>query len=251
MHTGLVSITFRKKSVEEIIALVKEAGLTSIEWGGDVHVPHGDIETAKRVGELTREAGLTCVSYGSYYHCTPEDVPFETVLDTAVALGAGVIRVWAGKKNHHEAEPEYREAVYEDLRRCVALAAEKGILISTEYHHTSLTNNEEGALAMLNAVPGLYTHWQPRNYYPDVQEQEDIIRLLGDRVIGAHVFHWEGIDSRPLEEGTDCWDKFTKALSDGGNVKFMTLEFVLDGAAEAFLADAEVLKKIVAKCCTK
>ena len=37
--TGLVSITFRDKSVEEIIRAVSECGLHYIEWGSDVQAP--------------------------------------------------------------------------------------------------------------------------------------------------------------------------------------------------------------------
>ena len=56
---GLVSISFRSLSPEEIIRIAKAAGLSAIEWGGDVHVPFGEIETARRVGEITRAAGLS------------------------------------------------------------------------------------------------------------------------------------------------------------------------------------------------
>ena len=86
MNKGVVSVTFRKKTPEEVIDIVKKAGLTHIEWGGDVHVPHGDVETAKRVGELTRAAGLTVSSYGSYFKDPEADLQFEDVLASAVAL---------------------------------------------------------------------------------------------------------------------------------------------------------------------
>jgi hypothetical protein len=43
IQTGLVSITFRQLSPPAIIDLVRQAGLEGIEWGGDVHVPHGDL----------------------------------------------------------------------------------------------------------------------------------------------------------------------------------------------------------------
>jgi len=65
---GLVSITFRKLSPEQIIELVRKAGLSGIEWGGDIHVPHGDIARAKEVKSMTKEAGLRVAVYGSYYH---------------------------------------------------------------------------------------------------------------------------------------------------------------------------------------
>ena len=51
--SGLVSVSFRKESPEAIVAAAAQAGLQGIEWGGDIHVPCGDIENAKRVSALT------------------------------------------------------------------------------------------------------------------------------------------------------------------------------------------------------
>ena len=42
MKTGLVSISFRKKTPLELIKASKESGLEYIEWGGDVHIPMGN-----------------------------------------------------------------------------------------------------------------------------------------------------------------------------------------------------------------
>ena len=61
-------MTFRKLAPEEIIALVAKSGLKGIEWGGDIHVRHGDLIQARKVCRLTEENGLTVASYGSYYN---------------------------------------------------------------------------------------------------------------------------------------------------------------------------------------
>jgi 3-dehydroshikimate dehydratase len=58
IRTGLLSVTFRQLVVEDIIPLVVQAGLDGIEWGGDIHVPHGEVKRAEVVGRLTRDAGL-------------------------------------------------------------------------------------------------------------------------------------------------------------------------------------------------
>ena len=46
--TGLTSVTFRKLDPLQVIQLTKSAGLQSIEWGGDIHVPAGDLDNAKK-----------------------------------------------------------------------------------------------------------------------------------------------------------------------------------------------------------
>jgi 3-dehydroshikimate dehydratase len=48
IHPGLVSVTFRKLTPVEVAGLVKKGGLKSIEWGGDIHVPHGDLARRAR-----------------------------------------------------------------------------------------------------------------------------------------------------------------------------------------------------------
>ena len=102
-------MTFRQLPVERIIALTAQAHLDGIEWGGDVHVRHGDIPIAHRVAQATADAGLVVAAYGSYYRVAEsegEGLPFELVLDSAQALGAPLIRVWAGKRGSDDAEPK-------------------------------------------------------------------------------------------------------------------------------------------------
>ncbi|MFN2155934.1 MAG: sugar phosphate isomerase/epimerase, partial [Anaerolineae bacterium] len=96
IRSGLVSITFRQLSPAEIVARAAQAGLEAIEWGGDVHVPHGDVDAARTVRRTTEEAGLQVAAYGAYYRVGHEEpCPFADVLESAVALGAPLIRVWA------------------------------------------------------------------------------------------------------------------------------------------------------------
>ena len=58
LKPGLVSISFRDLSCEEIVKLVSESRLSGIEMGGDVHVPHGNLPTAERAAKMTLDAGL-------------------------------------------------------------------------------------------------------------------------------------------------------------------------------------------------
>jgi hypothetical protein len=53
LSTGLVSITFRPLDPEEILRLAVQARIETIEWGGDVHVPVGDLDRARETGRLT------------------------------------------------------------------------------------------------------------------------------------------------------------------------------------------------------
>ena len=85
IKTGLVSVTFRKLSPEEIIKLVSQSGLDGIEWGGDIHVPHGDVKKARDIAQITKDEGLIVASYGSYYSlgCEKEkNLPHQLQVNT-------------------------------------------------------------------------------------------------------------------------------------------------------------------------
>ena len=93
MKTSLISVTFRKKSVEEIVDIACKGGLSAIEWGGDKHVVPGDTQAIQLAKTLCAERGLSISAYGSYYRCN-DDEDFTPVLETALALGTKIIRVY-------------------------------------------------------------------------------------------------------------------------------------------------------------
>jgi 3-dehydroshikimate dehydratase len=126
IRSGLCSVTFRESSVDEVIALAVSAGLESIEWGGDVHVPPGDTDIARSVGERTRAAGLDVASLGSYYRCDDAG-DFASTLSSAAALGAPRIRVWAGEKTSADATGDDRGTVTSNLDTAALHASEYGI----------------------------------------------------------------------------------------------------------------------------
>lgn len=119
MKLGLTSVTFKEKSIEEVVDLTKRAGLSCIEWGGDVHVVHGDVETAKKAREITNNAGLEVSSYGSYYRVGDYGEnykeEFGKILKTAEALGAKTIRIWGNHKAVHKFEEKELEKFREEL----------------------------------------------------------------------------------------------------------------------------------------
>lgn len=140
---GLTSVTFRQLSPLEVIKLVERSPLTYIEWGGDVHVPHGDIKLAEQIYQMTVDGGLKISSYGSYYfvgESEPTGLSFQKVLDTAIALKAPVIRIWAGRKGSMETDEFYRNMVIEDSLLIADMAASEGIQLAYEYHAGTLTD---------------------------------------------------------------------------------------------------------------
>lgn len=246
MKTGLTSVTFRQKSVEEVIALAAKAGLSGIEWGGDVHVPPGDPAAAAETARKTREAGLSVLSYGSYYRGL-EGEDFRPILASAKALGAPVIRVWAGQKTYEESAPEEFAALAARFRAAAEMAAAEGIRAAFEYHRGTATQTIGGALALLRAADSknLGCYWQPN---PDISHAEQLAEIdaLLPYLENIHVFCWTGKNERHLlSEGADRWRDYLAHIEKSGRSHSFILEFVLNDSDEAFFADAETLKALL------
>jgi len=248
ISSGLVSITFRQLTPEAIIGLVREAGLRGIEWGGDVHVPHGDLKRAREVGEMTREAGLEVAAYGSYFrvgHSEGDGLLFSHVVDSALELGASVIRVWAGSEGSTTVSDEQRRRVVEDLRRITELAAKAGVRVATEFHGGTLTDTNESTNQLLLEVDhaNLYTYWQPLMGMSD-ETCVEAIGQLSLRLSHLHVYHWDSVKERcVLAAGTERWQQFLQAAHEVPGDRYAMLEFVKDDAPENFLRDAATLRE--------
>ncbi|MFC4564369.1 sugar phosphate isomerase/epimerase family protein [Nocardiopsis mangrovi] len=249
---GLVSVTFRALTAEEVVDLTREAGLRTIEWGGDVHVPPGDTGRAREVGDRCRAAGLAVGGYGSYHKAGVTDpAGFPEIVATAVALGAPRVRVWAGTTGSAETGPAQRSRTVADIRRCADLAAQAGIRITVEHHVESLTDDLDSALRMHAeaASPALVPHWQPRES-PDVDACLREVTALLPRLESVHAFSWgdDGYTERlPLGDRADLWRPVLGLLAADGARREVLLEFVQDDSPAAFLRDAAALRDWIAE----
>ncbi|MFB9907046.1 sugar phosphate isomerase/epimerase family protein [Allokutzneria oryzae] len=241
---GLVSVTFRQLSVPEIVRLTADTGLKAVTWGGDVHVPVGDLAAAERARTLTADAGLVVEGYGSYYKAGDSDpASFADALRTAVALGAPTIRVWAGVAGSADIDPRQRDAVTEDLRRCAELAAVHGVRVAVEYHVETLTDDIDSATRLFDDVDALVPYWQPKET-PEVDACLKEVRSLLPRLRTVHAFSWgpDGFTERlPLAARADLWRPVLAELGSDDQDRFVLLEFVVEDSLEAFRADASAL----------
>ena len=242
MKTGMASVTFRKKSVNEIIAIAKKTGLDGIEWGGDIHVPAGDIATAQEVAEKCRKSRIGIFSYGSYYRAGAQE-QFLPVLHTAAALGADVIRIWGGTLNYAEMPRDEFCRITTRLNEDVRAARAMGIRVALEFHRGTLTETKEGADAILTDVPGLFCYWQPN---PDISQEEQLLEIdvIGSRLSNIHVFQWTaGYQAHLLHEGKSEWQARIRRIRACAGLHNMILEFVKDGTEENFMRDAAILRE--------
>lgn len=250
MKTGLVSISFRGLPWEQVLDMAACCGLEGIEWGGDVHVPCGEIELAREVGQKTRARGLQVACYGSY--CRMEDGEssddaLEMLVRTAHALGAPLIRVWAGRRASRDADSAYRGMICENTKRLARVARRYGIEIAFEYHGGTLTDDAVSARKLLQAInrPDVGCLWQPP-VGMDAEECCGAIRSAAEYVRNVHVFSWTSgapVERLALCEGEDKWKRcFAELLKIPGE-RWMLLEFVKDDDPGQLFRDAETLKR--------
>lgn len=247
--TGIVSVTFRKLSAEKIIELVKEAELDGVEWGGDIHAPHGDVERAKEIAYKTSEAGLTIPAYGSYYRVGCDNNkygPFEAVLASAVALKTKIIRVWAGNKGSNETDDELWDKVILDSKKIAEMAAEEGISIAYEYHKNTLTDTTDSLLKLIKAVnrDNVFSYWQPV-FEESVSSNITRIKEMKKYLSNIHVHFFKNGKQQALNVGNEDWQNYFNMLKSKDKENYAMLEFVKKGQINQFFADSKELKRMI------
>lgn len=243
----------RPLSPEAVIRLACDAGLSAIEWGGDVHVPHGETAVAKQVGRQTLEAGLEVVCYGSYYRMSAQDGKNpdpQALVDTAQALGAPCIRVWAGVIGSAEADEDDYGRMADEALALASLAQQAGVKIGFECHANTLTDTTASASKLLSLCehPAITSLWQPYNGAA-IETNVASLETLIPRLAHVHVFHWTVQDSailrHPLSEGTGDWSRYLGLLKERQIKTSLMMEFVKDDNPEQLIQDARCLHELI------
>ena len=233
--------------------MARRCGLRGIEWGGDVHVLPGDLGRAAEVREMTEFAGLRVAAYGSYYRAGQSEadgMPFRRVLETAVTLGAPVIRVWPGTAASEATSDAVRWQIVEDLRRIADLASRSLVGISLEFHGGTLTDTNESANQLLVELdhPNIWCQWQPHNGEANEACLEGLKAIL-PRLGNVHVFHWwpTAAERLPLAQGEERWNAFFETIALAPGDRYAMLEFVRGDDPGAVERDAAVLNAWLAR----
>ena len=240
---GLVSISFRPHSPAEILSAMKQAGLSVIEWGSDVHAPATDLARVKEVAALTKSYGITVSSYGTYFRLgeTPlSDLP--AYIDAAKALGTNILRLWCGSKSGADMTDEERETLIEECRAAARMAEMTEVVLCMECHRATFTERLADSLYLMKAVnsPAFRMYYQPHQW-KTVEENLAMAKALAPYTEVLHVFQWKGSDRFPLAEGVMEWQTYLSAF-DG---QPLLLEFMPDDNIASLCAEADALRKIV------
>ena len=240
---GLVSISFRSHSPEDILAAMQKAGLTVIEWGSDVHAPASDLVRVKAVADLTQAYGMSVSSYGTYFRLgeTPlSELP--AYIEAAKLLGTRILRLWCGSKSGADMTEEERDALFSVCREASLLAEAQGVLLCMECHKGTFTERVEDSLLLMRKInsPAFRMYYQPHQWRT-VEENLLMAEALAPYTEMLHVFQWKGSDRFPLVDGVMEWRKYLAAF-DG---QPLLLEFMPDNEISTLPREAEALRTII------
>ena len=244
MHqSGLCSIAFRHLSVEEIIATAKDAGLSCIEWGSDVHAPKDDLENIDRVRKLTEAAGLRCCSYGTYFRIDRDSVEdIHSYIAAAKCLGVDVVRIWC-PGNPATISEEEKQRRYGICRELAKIAEAEGVTLCAECHSANLTDNSQSSLEFMQAVnsPAFRMYWQPHESF-SAEDNLAFAEAVAPYVVNVHVFYWKEHTRLPLKDAWDAWKSYIGAL---GSDRIFLLEHIPDDDKTLLFREADTLRSLL------
>jgi sugar phosphate isomerase/epimerase len=191
------------------------------------------------------DAGLEVLSYGSYYKLGGGDA-FGPVLETALAMRAGVIRIWAGAKGSAQYSPAEFEQAAAEVRAMADMAAAHGVTIAFEYHRGTLTDTTGSALALLTSADrdNVRTYWQPNPDLTHEQRLEGLAAVLPWlENVHVHVSQRPADGaSLPLEDVLPQWQAYIGKAKEYARAAL--IEFVKDDDPAQCARDAIQLRRL-------
>ena len=238
LRPGIVSATFKKHPISEVISLARGAGLEGIEWSENHHLEKGDLFQAKEVRAMSLDSGLEIASYGSYYRLG-QHMDFRPSLASAVALGAPYVRIWAGTKASAKVGEDEFDNLVREAKDVARMAQDQGVVVALEWHRNTYTDRNERALRLLEAVssPAFKTFWQPSPEMT-VPERCKGLEMVASFLANLHVYYWDATGRRPLSEGKQDWAAYAARVHGD---HWALLEFVKGDSVEQFSDDAKTL----------
>ncbi len=239
---GLCSVTFRKKTAEEIVGLAKKAGIGFIEWGGDVHVR--SLDDAKKVKSLCDRADIKTSSYGSYFNSAVYDEgKWIDICEIAKETGAESIRIWLGKKNSQVTSDKEYTLLLENTKKMCDIASGYGLLVCPECHDNTFNNDTDAILRFIDELQrdNFKTYFQSR--YFRMEYDLDRIGRTYDYIKDVHV-SYRDLKREQLfrKKDKNYLDTLLNKLKEKGFDGIVMIEFVSGGNEKNFFKDTEKLK---------
>ena len=239
---GLCSVTFRKKTAEDVVALSKKAGISFIEWGGDIHVK--TLDDAKKVKALCDETDIKISSYGSYFNSAIfDESKWHDTCKIAKEMDAHSIRIWLGKKNSQVTSDKEYNLLLENTKKMCDIATEYGLMVCPECHDNTFNNNTNAILRFIKELQrdNFKTYFQSR--YFRMEYDLDRIDRTYPYIKDVHI-SYRDLKREQLfrKKDKNYLDTLLKKLKEKGFDGIVMIEFVSGNNEKNFFQDTEMLK---------
>ena len=239
--TGVASVTFRNKTVSEVVEIAQNAGAEYIEWGADVHVK--TLEDARSARLLCDEKDIKICSYGSYYRVGCGDAEdWKRICENAKEMGASSVRVWLGNKDSEKTDDEEYKTLLDDLRNICSVAEKYSLLVCPECHDNTYNNNTDAFLKIRNDLnaDNFKTYFQSRYFRFDYDI--DRIERTFDYIENVHVSYRDlKKEQRFRKKDSKYLDRLLAKLDEMNFSGVVLVEFTKGSKEKNFIKD---MKKI-------
>ncbi len=241
---GVASVTFRNKSIAEVVEIAKKAGVGYIEWGADVHVK--TLDEAKEAKALCDSNGIGICSYGSYYRVgSGEMSDWKRICENADAMGASSVRIWLGSKDSEKTSEDEYDLLLKDMKAICSVAKEYNLLVCPECHDNTFNNNTDAFLKMRSELgaDNFKTYFQSRYFRFDYDM--DRIERTFDFIENVHVSYRDlKKEQRFRKKDGKYLDKILKKLDSLGFDGIILIEFTKGSKEKNFIKDVKKLTGI-------
>lgn len=239
---GLCSVTFRKKTIEEVTEIAKRAGVQYIEWGSDVHVKN--IDDAKKAKKLCDKAGIKISSYGSYFNSSEFDEnAWINICRIAKILSASSVRIWLGKKNSEKTDAEEYNRLIKNTKRMCDIASEFALTVCPECHDNTFNNDTDAILKFISDLQrnNFRTYFQSR-YFKKEYDLDRIERTY-PYIENIHISYRDLIKEQFFRNRDKNYITFLlKRLNEKDFNGIIMVEFVCFNSEKEFYKDIEKLR---------
>ncbi len=166
---------------------------------------------------------------------------WESITDTANAIGAKIIRIWQGTKPSTDVSDDMLLSMVNETKTLADIASKKGLTVAFEFHNGTNNDNGKSSVEFLKAVnkQNVKTYWQPFSTDDDISNLKAVIPYLAC----VHIFEWNENGKRySLKHGSKRWSEFLKIINESNANPYFIMEFVKHDSKRQFTKDLKHLR---------
>ncbi len=214
MQLGLTSLSMPELSVDAIIKLAKDNGLSAIEWS-EKHIKQGDVKTALSVNRKSKASGLNIVAYHSDFDVQNAlETSFAEVLQTAKALDTDTIILSAGVPNNDLKTEDRLQNLSAKVPHLADMALAQNMVLCFAYSQNTILEDYIHTAQFLSAVKrdNVRLSWQPSRISSLIYNIFDL-KMLASFVQHVYISYMEASEGcTTMIESKDEWQQYLKVL---------------------------------------